>query len=240
MKTDETTQEESTDQPNETSTPEETQEESQDQPNEEVEEDAPESEEQSAEEVITIDGEEYTPEEAKELLSKGKHFTYEMQQLREKERLLAQAIQQPAAQPTEEEKEIQEARKTLKRYGVVTEDQMDAKLREMQARQSRQSQFASFRRDHPEVNDFNAKMIEGAAHAWNMTYEEAYAQSTGGIQPKKIVRKKTVGASRKATTPVSGKGGGVITRADIKAMTPEEYQKNLPKIEKLMRDGELK
>jgi hypothetical protein len=247
MPTDETTQEESTDQPTEESTPDNLQEESQDQPSEVVEEDTSESEESTPdqpgeEDLITIDGKSYTQEEAKELLSKGEHFTYNMQQLRAREKELL-TVQQPA-QPvelTDEEKEIQEAQKTLRRYGVVTEDIVDAKLRDFQAKQSRQSEFSSFRQVHPEVNDFAAKMIEGAAHAWNLTYEEAYQQGWGGSEPpKKVVRKKTVGASRRATTPVSGKGGGVLTRADIAAMTPDEYKKRAGEIDQLIREGKLK
>lgn len=247
MTKDETTQEESIDQPTEESTPDHLQEESQDQPNVEVEEDQEDSEDSTEEteeyeesETIIIDGEEFTPEEAKELLNKGKHFTYNMQQLREKERQLA-AMQQPAQHElTDEEKEIQEARKTLKRYGVVTEDDVDAKLRDLQMRQVQQAEAQAFRQNHPEITDFAMKMIDGAAKAWNMPYEQTYQQGWGGGTPqRKIVKKKALGAKKSATTPVSGKGGGAITRADISKMSMDEYNKNLPKIEELIRKGEL-
>ena len=187
----------------------------------------------------------YTPEEAKELLSKGKHYTYVMQQVRAKEKeldaKLARIEQGSQEALTPEEQEIQEARATLKRYGVVTEDEVDAKLQEFQAKQARLSEFQMFRQAHPEVNDFAARMIEGAANAWGMTYEQAYQQGWGQAkQPQKVVKKKIVGASKRATTPVSNKDGAELTRADIAAMSTEEYKKRAAEIDQLVREGRLK
>jgi hypothetical protein len=252
MTKDETTHEESTDQPAQESTPDDPGQESQDQPNAEVEEDnqadpssdeAQQDDSEEGQEAVLIDGEEYTEEELKELVSKGKHFTYNMQQLRERERQLEQGSKQPETpkELSDEEKEIAEAQKTLKRYGVVTEDQVDAKLRQLEADRARKATLARFRQEHPEITDFAARMIDGAARAWNISYEEAYKRGWGeGKSPKKVVRKKTLGARKSASTPVSNKGGGAITRADIRNMSPEEYKKNLPEIERLIREGELK
>ncbi len=241
MNTNEDNREVSTDQPAEQSTPDQVTEESQDQPivaqDKTPEESTPDQPQE--EEKIIIGGEEYSTEEAKELLSKGKHFTYNMQQVRAKERELEAKLAEGKAL-TPEEQEIQEARATLKRYGVVTEDEVDAKLQEFQAKQARLSEFQMFRQGHPEVNDFAMRMIEGAANAWNLTYEQAYQQGWGTKQPQKVVKKKIVGASKRATTPVSNKDGAELTRADIAAMSTEEYNKRAAEIDQLVREGRLK
>lgn len=236
--TDETTNVESIDQPAvDSELTEQPTEESQDQPTEEVEE-----AESDESEIVEIDGEEFTPAQLKEFVNKGKDYTRKTQQLADERREIeaerqrfSQGNQQPA---TQEDDEITQAKATLRKYNVAFAEDVDRKIRESQIRAKLDMDFDAFQREHnlePEM----AALVKVAGNAYNISYKEAYEKYWGGNT--KVVKRKIVGARKTAVSPVSGKSGGGITRADIANMSPEKYEQlaNSGRLDEMIRNGEL-
>lgn len=241
--TDKTTQEESQDQTIADSTDvEQPAKESQDQPTTEVEEGEAEDSDVEESEVVEIDGVAYTPEELKEYVNKGKDYTKKTQQLADERRALEaersrQTPQQPA-QPQEDE-EVKQAQATLRKYGVAFGPEVDEKIRQHLTRSKLDSEFEIFQRQK-KLSPEMAALVRVAGNAYKMTYEEAYNKFWGNNT--QVVKRKIIGAKKSTTSPISGKSGGGITRAEITAMDPKKYQKLVDsgELDRMIQAGEIK
>jgi len=219
--------------------------ESQDQPTQEVEEETTEEAVEETE-VVELDGVSYTPEELKEYVNKGKDYTKKTQQLAEErrtfesERSRQQYVkpQQPAVD--EEDDEIKQAKATLRKYNVAFAEEVDEKIRQSLSRSKLDSEFEIFQRQK-KLSPEMAALVRVAGNAYKMPYEEAYNKFWGNNNTQ-IVKRKIVGAKKVASSPISGKSGGVITRADIASMDPKKYKKLVDsgELDRMIRDGELK
>ena len=219
--------------------------ESQDQPTQEVEEETTEEAVEETE-VVELDGVAYTPEELKEYVNKGKDYTKKTQQLAEErrtfesERSRQQYVkpQQPAVD--EEDDEIKQAKATLRKYNVAFAEEVDEKIRQSLSRSKLDSEFEIFQRQK-KLSPEMAALVRVAGNAYKMPYEEAYNKFWGNNNTQ-IVKRKIVGAKKVASSPISGKSGGVITRADIASMDPKKYKQLVDsgELDRMIRDGELK
>ena len=247
MMTDKTTKVESQDQTTvDSDKKEQPAEESQDQPTTEVEEGEAEDSDEGESEVVEIDGVAYTPEELKEYVNKGKDYTKKTQQLAEErrtfesERSRQQYVkpQQPAVD--EEDDEIKQAKATLRKYNVAFAEEVDEKIRQSLSRSKLDSEFEIFQRQK-KLSPEMAALVRVAGNAYKMPYEEAYNKFWGNNNTQ-IVKRKIVGAKKVASSPISGKSGGVITRADIASMDPKKYKQLVDsgELDRMIRDGELK
>ena len=219
--------------------------ESQDQPTQEVEEETTEEAVEETE-VVELDGVSYTPDELKEYVNKGKDYTKKTQQLAEErrtfesERSRQQYVkpQQPAVD--EEDDEIKQAKATLRKYNVAFAEEVDEKIRQSLSRSKLDSEFEIFQRQK-KLSPEMAALVRVAGNAYKMPYEEAYNKFWGNNNTQ-IVKRKIVGAKKVASSPISGKSGGVITRADIASMDPKKYKQLVDsgELDRMIRDGELK
>jgi hypothetical protein len=241
MMTDKTIQEESQDQPAQESKVEQPVAESQDQPTAEVVE-TEEAETLDAEdsEVVEIDGVTYTPDELREYVNKGKDYTKKTQQLAEERRRLEESRNAQKQPATEEDTEITQAKATLRKYNVAFAEDVDEKIRQSQIKGRLDQEFEIFQRQKklsPEI----AALVRVAGNAYNIPYEQAYDKFWGNNNTQ-IVKRKIVGAKKSALSPVQGRSGGGITRAEIAAMDSKKYKQLVDsgELDRMIQAGEIK
>jgi hypothetical protein len=244
MATDDTTVEESREQPLEDSTQEdqpdtgESSEEStellDDDKESTSEEDQPEeeSDEEEKPDTFEIDGEELSLEDLKQGYMRNKDYTQKTQALADMKKGLDE---KPKKELSPEEKQVMEF---LSKYGIVTEEALTKKMSLEQAKLTDMQNFNAWKSGSSATAD-KAEAVYNLGKSFpKMSYPEIEKKFFGDSVTRKVVKRKVVGMKGKGSGKKAASGG--FTREQIAKMSPEVYAKNSAAIKEALRKGEIK
>ena len=202
---------ESTDQPDEESTDDQPDDESDDENVYESDDDQP--NEESDDDTVEIDGEFYSKQEAKELLSKGRDYTKKTQELAALRRQI-EAQTDTSNQPSAEDKAAIER---LKALGIPTAKEVEAMIARVAATQNVNSQRERIKKEF----SYDDAMVN-AAYSYSITAGISLEEAARKLAPQnRIVKKKSLGAkgSKSVTaTTTSGEMTLESARAELREL----------------------
>lgn len=239
MATDDTTVEESREQPLEDSTQEdqpdtgESSEESEellDDDDNISEEDQP--DEESEEEIsVEIDGEKLSLDELKAGYLRNKDYTQKTQALADMRKGLDE---KPKKELSPEEKQVMEF---LNKYGIVTEEKLTQKMSLEQAKALDMQNFNSWKSSSSATAE-KAEAVYNLGKSFpKLSYAEIDKKFFGATATKKVVKRKVVGMKGKSSGNKTASRG--FTREQIATMPLDVYKKNEAAIKEAMRKGEI-
>lgn len=199
--------------------------------------------EESDDDIVEIDGESYTKEEVKELLSKGKDYTKKTQDLATLRRQIEQQGQKSVENQMSPEDKA--AIDKLKALGIPTAKEVEAMIARVTATQTVTSQRQRIKKDY----GFDDAMVN-AAYSYSVSAGISFEDAAKKLAPRgKTVKKKALGAKgSKSVTGTKGTGGEMTIEsasAELKELrkTGLKDAKSMKRFE-LIRDkmerGELK
>lgn len=202
-------------------------------------EDEDQPEEESSEEMIEVDGEEFTLEEIKKGFMRNKDYTRKTQDVSQQKREIEDMKRkleglETKRELTPEERQIQDF---IHKYGLVTADQLEHRSKKQQAQQADEREFQSWKSE-VSADDKIAEIVLTLGRKYtNMSYPEIYNEFVRGISaPKKVVRRRKIGVTSRSSGKKSG--GTTYTREKIQELIQKgEYEKHRPKIIAALEKG---